>query len=249
MAPFCKWGCRGEAVGFVGGLAVAGRAVFSRRAGRSFCARSERQLKRVGQAVPVLDSRFVPRFEAGERAMWRAVHEGSSSSLLSRAVTPIRSDHGCCLYGRDDGVYEARDTALVWLMYGLFTAAAEICACNISVYDLHHSHFFYNRRPDGVLGGGLLFHAREYPRIDSGWPHDLGFCQRGSDVIVDGECMLRRNVLYELGSDKMELLDPLPMQGFGMEGVHTVDEGIFGERLADIYLSGGLETFRIVPFR
>lgn len=72
-------------------------------------------------------------------------------------------------------------------------------------FDLFHAHLFAVARRNhtgGKIGGedgglGLLFHAREYPALDTNvWPHNLGFCQRGSRLHFDARQMDLRNIVY-----------------------------------------------------
>jgi hypothetical protein len=117
-----------------------------------------------------------------------------------------------------------------------FVAAAGLCGARINRFDLHHAHWWAT---DGA--SGLLFHAREYPAKDAlgVFQHELGFCQTDSELVIQsGEEMTRRNVLWILGEDRMHLLDAERLVGEEMAGVWTVDEGSFGERVADIFYFG-----------
>jgi hypothetical protein len=206
---------------------------------------SEAVFRRVCWPAPVLSSAPAPRFPAAERAVVEAVARGRVAALLADApVAPhlTRSADRCCLYPSSDRVYETRDLAVAWHMAALFAAAAGLCAARVSRFDLHHAHLFYDGR-----AVGLLFHAREYPARGDAFPHDLGYCQRGSDVVAGRGEMRRRNVLHVLGDDELQLLAPERLQLDGMDGVHTVDEGLFGARVADVFLLGAASTFRVVP--
>ncbi len=61
-------------------------------------------------------------------------------------------------------------------------------------WDLFHAHCFVT---PGDSGLGLLFHAKEYPRLDErAFPHNLGYCQRGSPLEFDARAMDLRNLLF-----------------------------------------------------
>ncbi|KAK3029987.1 hypothetical protein RJ639_038086 [Escallonia herrerae] len=64
---------------------------------------------------------------------------------------------------------------------------------SLSRYDLFHGHIFL-ATDSGRLG--ILFHAKEYPAYDKEvFPYNMGYCQRGSNVMYD-DSMNLRNILW-----------------------------------------------------
>ena len=61
-------------------------------------------------------------------------------------------------------------------------------------WDLFHAHCFVTPKGRGL---GMLFHAKEYPRMDAqAFPYNLGYCQRGSPLGFDARAMDLRNLLF-----------------------------------------------------
>lgn len=64
---------------------------------------------------------------------------------------------------------------------------------SLSRYDFFHGHLFISR-DTGRLG--IVFHAKEYPAYnDETFPYNLGYCQRGSNMVYD-DTMNLRNILW-----------------------------------------------------
>lgn len=200
--------------------------------------------------TPVLKSAAAPVFGPGEERLVRAAESMSIFPVLGTELPAcaVRSQHGCCLYPSDTGVFEFNDVAIKWFFYNLFTTAADLCKCQVSAFDLHHCHWWLN---EDTWTTGLLFHAREFPRMTYSFPHFLGFCQQESSLLLNGpEDMWHRNVLFTLGDKNMYLLDAAKLASRGQEAFHTIDESIFGSRrLADVYMTYDESSVRIFPFK
>ncbi|XP_072985267.1 uncharacterized protein [Typha latifolia] len=64
---------------------------------------------------------------------------------------------------------------------------------SLSRYDLFHGHLFL---ATGTGRLGILFHAKEYPAYEEKvFPFNMGYCQRGSNVVYD-DSMNLRNILW-----------------------------------------------------
>jgi hypothetical protein len=173
---------------------------------------------------------------------------GALRRALTRSCTAVPDVQGArrdgCALCRAPHARRFADAALNRHFAALFaTAAAGEPGVSLSRYDLFHAHLFAN---DACLG--LLFHAREYPRLepDAGFDVHLGRCQRGSTLAWDEEAMARRNLLYVVpvarGAEAVlavlhtapgtllhgELLAP------GVRALHTVYEEDLGKPLADL---------------
>ncbi|KAI3900698.1 hypothetical protein MKW92_003332 [Papaver armeniacum] len=65
---------------------------------------------------------------------------------------------------------------------------------NVSLnrFDLFHGHLILATN-SGRLG--ILFHAKEHPALDKVFPYNMGYCQKGSNMVYD-ESMNFRNILW-----------------------------------------------------
>jgi hypothetical protein len=229
-------------------------------------------------SFPTLSSIGAPRFDAAEAALFQTMNQFplfSASKALETTRTPRWEDskyflHELCqdppvcgdklrlgdceLFPRNEDVYELTNVALIWLFRALFVTAATLCDASVDRFDLHHAHWWYNSSAGQF---GLLWHAREYPvRNQCLFPHDLGYCQKGSNLHLQTDSdMLRRNVLWVAGTREMHLLNPVPLVNEEhMRGVWTVDETMFGRRIADVFYFGRERDFAlqnsvfVVPF-
>lgn len=148
-------------------------------------------------------------------------------------------------------MYACGDIAITWLVREVFLQAARLCGSQISLSDLHHGHLWYDQ---ATRRAGLLLHAREYPLQNEKFPYELGYCQKISDLSLScTDEMRRRNVVWVLGDRELHLLNPDGLILPELVGIYTVDEGVFGRRLADLYYFGrNPARFRadlyIVPF-
>lgn len=136
----------------------------------------------------------------------------------------------CQLFPADDcAVHRISCYALTGFFISLFETAAELSGAALSRYDLFHGHVFFNRT-EQILG--VLFHAKEYPAFEEDiFPYELGFCQSGSNLFLNGGCeMERRSVLWVFGEEGMGLVESSDRLPFG-----TVYEGEFGEAIADLF--------------
>jgi hypothetical protein len=218
-----------------------------------------------GFLIPTLASTRAPRFCAGEAAL---LHAGLASRILPSSISPIsrlrqvlqypplrhsatRIDR-CLQFGREERVHACCDEAVSWLLRALFAVARELCDARIDRFDLHHAHWWINEDANTC---GLLFHAHEYPVCNEEFGYELGFCQRESTlVLASNNEMTMRNVLWVVGEDEIRLLDPTRIVGKEMHGVWTVDEGLFGHRVADVFYFGTAkpnpwgEKVYIVPY-
>jgi hypothetical protein len=227
---------------------------------------------------PTLSSIGAPRFEAAETALFQTMTQVPLFSPIGESDTtrtPTREDSksfldelcqhppvcrdkmrlgDCELFPRSEDVYELSNVALVWLFRALFVTAATLCEASVDRFDLHHAHWWHNSCSRQF---GFLWHAREYPaRNQSLFPHDLGYCQKGSSLHLHSDRdMLRRNVLWVAGNPEMHLLNPVPLvDEEHMTGIWTVDEAVFGRRIADVYYFGRERNFALqndvflVPF-
>lgn len=116
-----------------------------------------------------------------------------------------------------------------------FRIVAESLSCELSRFDLHHAHFFYSSR---FKTFGLLFHAREYPAYTERFPYNLGYCQRGSDLVIRKGEMRYRNVvwLYGDGLDTSYITAHLLfLDAQQRMPIGTCYETEFGEHLGDLY--------------
>lgn len=238
---------------------VSGTAFFSTR--RYFaaynkhvsCEAALRVLNSLFNRSVVLGDIAAPHFP-GARPNFRQPSAHCMESILEREESLTLGRVKCVLYPKEDGVFALRDMASAWWFRELFVTAARLCDAQVNQYDLHHAHWF-----EAPTHSGLLFHAREYPMYCEAFPYNLGYCQRGSELQVDDGKMIRRNVLYCFGDRRMYLLDGAALAPWELQGVYTVDESLFGSRVADLfacsyhlctgrYVCGGARDVRIVPF-
>lgn len=219
--------------------------------------------------VPVFESGYRVLQETSANVQKHMLRQHKNSRLDTRFCTPGRplasilaivAEPGCSLrlglcrpFPREEGVYRCRSLALESLLKAMFTQCATLCGASISRYDLHHAHWWHNVTENRW---GFLWHALEYPAKQPSFPHELGYCQQGSDVYV-GDCdsrdMRRRNVVWIGGDSDLRLANPEVLCIPELEGIWTVDEGLFGSRVADIYYFGNpnarfQDRVLIVPF-
>jgi len=156
------------------------------------------------------------------------------SSILEQYSHRIFRIGQCQLFPSDDcSVYRISDTHTACYITTLFERARDLAGATLSRFDLHHGHFFFNRKSALF---GILFHTKEYPRFCSDiFPFCLGYCQQGSDVVLDSwDDMSLRTVLWVFGMEKMYLLD-----GSARKPLGTIYESEFGKAMADVYYFPG----------
>ncbi|WOL04036.1 hypothetical protein Cni_G12757 [Canna indica] len=135
-----------------------------------------------------------------------AVDSGGDPAVIQRALDPtplpvpdvesLRKDK-CQLtatpYGYRFVNWELN--AYFAFLFELISERGPLVGLNASLsrYDLFHGHLFI-ATDTGRLG--MLFHAREYPAYEKeSFPYNLGYCQRGSNVVYDDSINLR-NILW-----------------------------------------------------
>eukprot|EP00899_Mesostigma_viride_P013378 jgi/Mesvir1/22040/Mv25763-RA.1 len=103
-----------------------------------------------------------------------------------------------CQLTRDPLTQRFQDQAINRYFESVFEAICAIAPCmvparfRLSRYDLFHGHLFLAHDTGRM---GILFHAREYPRLCDEFPIHLGYCQQGSPERFDS-AMHYRNVLW-----------------------------------------------------
>lgn len=110
--------------------------------------------------------------------------EGSKASKCELTRTP---------YGRRFISEELNE--YMKFLFGMIVSRGPSIGLNVSLsrYDFFHGHLFL-ATDTGRLG--ILFHAKEYPAYDKEiFPLNMGYCQRGSNVVYDNTMNLR-NILW-----------------------------------------------------
>jgi len=156
------------------------------------------------------------------------------SSLLEPYSHQIFRIGPCQPFPSDDcGARRISDHSTTSYIVELFQTAATCAKASLNRFDLHHGHMFFNKSSSSL---GIVFHAKEYLKYcPQTFPFDLGYCQRGSYVILnDAADMQVRTVLWIFGVNKIVLLDSSSRMPFG-----TVYEREFGDVVADIYFFQG----------
>ncbi|URD90780.1 hypothetical protein MUK42_27258 [Musa troglodytarum] len=191
-----------------------------------------------------------------------AVDSGGDPSVIQMALDPtplpvpdvegLKKDK--CQLTRTRYGYRFADMELNTYFAFLFELIAErgpSVGLNVSLsrYDLFHGHLFV-ATDSGRLG--MLFHAKEYPAYEKeSFPYNMGYCQRGSNVVYD-DSMNLRNILWlaPLPNDITEawlapgvlvVLDAHP-EGIiykelvpeYVDIVRTIYEDDFGDHVADV---------------
>lgn len=131
-------------------------------------------------------------------------------------------------------------TEAAWLANALMEAVAEQTGATLSRFDLWHAHAVWNEASRALV---LVFHAREYPRLNVGFPHDLGPCQASSDLQYDADAMRSRNSVLVATRESASLwqLDAADATRTGRElaspgaPFFTVPPASFGRYLGDVY--------------
>ncbi|KAI3906474.1 hypothetical protein MKX01_029089 [Papaver californicum] len=79
-------------------------------------------------------------------------------------------------------------------LFELIAARGPEVGLNVSLnrFDLFHGHLILATN-SGRLG--ILFHAKEHPALDKAFPYNMGYCQKGSNMVYD-ESMNLRNILW-----------------------------------------------------
>lgn len=109
----------------------------------------------------------------------------------------------------------------------VFEKTGELLDANLDRYDLHHGHVVLTRC--GRLA--MILHAKEYPRIEEGFPYELGFCQEGSSVCSIGDVMKERCAIWVYGLQWIVKLDT----GEKRRPFGTVYEMEIGQVVGDVY--------------
>ena len=109
----------------------------------------------------------------------------------------------------------------------VFEKTAELLNVKLDRYDLHHGHIVLTRC--GRLA--MILHAKEYPKIEEGFPYELGFCQEGSSVSGIGDAMKERCALWVYGFPWIAKLDT----GEKRRPFGTVYEMEIGQVVGDVY--------------
>lgn len=152
------------------------------------------------------------------------------ASLLEPYSHIVYRVGACQLFPADDcKARRFRSYELAMYFVSLFETAAIMSESQLSRYDLHHAHMYFDSSR-GILG--LLFHTREYPSFDEHeFPFNLGYCQQMSTLAIESEKdMGCRTVLLTFGGNCLVLLDGPDRAPFG-----TIYESEFGRAVADIY--------------
>ncbi|KAL5713030.1 hypothetical protein ACHQM5_015146 [Ranunculus cassubicifolius] len=135
-----------------------------------------------------------------------AVDSGGDPGAIHRTLDPTvlmvpdvegSNEERCQLtrspYGRQF-INEEVNTYLAFL-FELIAARGPAVGLNVSLnrFDFFHGHLFLATNSGRM---GILFHAKEYPAFDKDvFPHNMGYCQRGSNVAYD-DMMNLRNILW-----------------------------------------------------
>ncbi|XP_057465015.1 uncharacterized protein LOC130754778 [Actinidia eriantha] len=122
-----------------------------------------------------------------------------------------RTPYGRCFINEELNAY------LKFLFEVIATRGPSIgLTVSLSRFDFFHGHLFL---ATGTGRLGILFHAKEYPAYDKKvFPHNMGYCQIGSNVVYD-DSMNLRNILW---------LAPMPSNSkdaFSAPGVLVVLDG------------------------
>lgn len=155
------------------------------------------------------------------------------SSLLYPYATPVQAIQGCYHFPSDHcNARRFSDLTVGAYFMGLFRQASYLASADLSRFDLHHAHFFYDSGENAL---GLLFHAREYPAFGDMFPYFLGRCQFNSTLRISSDTdMGLRTVLWLFGENVLILLDSTRRIPFG-----TIYESEFGQPIADLFFFDG----------
>ncbi|KAJ2997053.1 hypothetical protein HDV02_005923 [Globomyces sp. JEL0801] len=153
----------------------------------------------------------------------------------------------CSLEKDDNSTYTLSNPVLQSFFTGLFRTATtqKPISTALSQFDLFHGHLFYNNE---VQTMGIVFHAKEYPKLSDEFPYNLGFCQRNSTLQYNQAVMAKRNLLWLFNpnlkkSGKLLQLDASKKSGIlkideelPVEPFYTLYEYNLGKLVSDLYL-------------
>lgn len=151
-------------------------------------------------------------------------------NMLEPYGHPVHRIGACQLFPADNcGAHRFRSHEVVSYFVSVFEAAALLANSELSRFDLHHAHMYFNASQNEL---GLLFHCKEYPAFDDRtFPFNLGYCQMGSGLALGSDDSMNfRTVLWTFGGDNVILLEGPDREPFG-----TIYEQEFGDSIADFY--------------